>query len=138
MTWLTYRVSRALGRRGWGMAMRSSSPSWTITPTSTRGEPSSGRRGITIRQARMTAETGQLDWDDLDRCLNQHGTKVLAIGAAAPWERSTIFRGPWPWRTRLKRSRSLTRCIRASSARWTFRRRAVTFWRAPRSFMDPM
>jgi selenocysteine lyase/cysteine desulfurase len=31
----------------------------------------------------MIAETGQLDWDDLDRCLNQHGTKLLAIGAAS-------------------------------------------------------
>lgn len=40
-------------------------------------------RGITISQARMIAETGQLDWDDLDRCLNQHRTKLLAIGAAS-------------------------------------------------------
>ena len=31
----------------------------------------------------MIPETGQLDWDDLDRCLNQHGTKLLAIGAAS-------------------------------------------------------
>ena len=31
----------------------------------------------------MIPETGQLDWDDLDRCLSQHGTKLLAIGAAS-------------------------------------------------------
>jgi selenocysteine lyase/cysteine desulfurase len=40
-------------------------------------------RGITVRQSRMVPETGQLDWDDLDRCLSQHGTKLLAIGAAS-------------------------------------------------------
>jgi cysteine desulfurase family protein (TIGR01976 family) len=40
-------------------------------------------RGITVRLTRMIPETGQLDWDDLDRCLNQHGTKLLAIGAAS-------------------------------------------------------
>ena len=31
----------------------------------------------------MIPETGQLDWDDLDRCLSQHRTKLLAIGAAS-------------------------------------------------------
>jgi selenocysteine lyase/cysteine desulfurase len=31
----------------------------------------------------MIPKTGQLDWDDLDRCLSQHGTKLLAIGAAS-------------------------------------------------------
>jgi cysteine desulfurase family protein (TIGR01976 family) len=82
MTSLTYRVSRALGRRlGHGDAI-------VVTELDHHANIDPWRalvraRGVTIRQARMTAETGQLDWDDLDRCLNQHGTKVLAIGAAS-------------------------------------------------------
>ena len=31
----------------------------------------------------MIPETGQHDWDDLDRSLSQHRTKLLAIGAAS-------------------------------------------------------
>ncbi len=31
----------------------------------------------------MIPETGQLDWEDLDRCLNQHRTKLLTFGAAS-------------------------------------------------------
>ena len=82
MTSLTYRVSRALGRRlGHGDAI-------VVTELDHHANIDPWRaleraRGVTIRQARMTPETGQLDWDDLDRCLNQHGTKVLAIGAAS-------------------------------------------------------
>jgi cysteine desulfurase family protein (TIGR01976 family) len=82
MTSLAYRVSRALGRRlGHGDAI-------VVTELDHHANIDPWRaleraRGVTIRQARMTAETGQLDWDDLDRCLNQHGTKVLAIGAAS-------------------------------------------------------
>ena len=82
MTSLTYRVSRALGRRlGHGDAI-------VVTELDHHANIDPWRaleraRGVTIRQARMIPETGQLDWDDLDRCLNQHGTKVLAIGAAS-------------------------------------------------------
>ena len=82
MTSLTFRVSRALGRR--------LGPSDAIVVTELDHHanidpwPALEReRGITIRQTRMIPETGQLDWDDLDRCLNQHGTKLLAIGAAS-------------------------------------------------------
>jgi cysteine desulfurase family protein (TIGR01976 family) len=39
-------------------------------------------RGVTIRTVRMLTETGQLDWDDLERVVNRH-TKLLAIGAAS-------------------------------------------------------
>ena len=31
----------------------------------------------------MVPETGQLDWDDLDRCLTDHRDRLLAIGAAS-------------------------------------------------------
>ena len=40
-------------------------------------------RGVTILQVKMVPETGQLDWDDLDRCLNDHRCRLLAIGAAS-------------------------------------------------------
>ena len=82
MTSLTLRVSRALGRR--------LGPSDAIVVTELDHHANidpwralERERGITIRQSRMIPETGQLDWDDLDRCLSQHGTKLLAIGAAS-------------------------------------------------------
>ena len=31
----------------------------------------------------MIPETGELDWNDLDRCLTDHRTRLLAIGAAS-------------------------------------------------------
>lgn len=39
-------------------------------------------RGVTIRTVRMDTETGQLDWDDLERFIGAK-TRVLAIGAAS-------------------------------------------------------
>ena len=39
-------------------------------------------RGITIRTVRMNTETGQLDWEDLERFVGAK-TKILAIGAAS-------------------------------------------------------
>ena len=40
-------------------------------------------RGVEVHQVKMIAETGLLDWDDLDRCLTDHRTRLLAIGAAS-------------------------------------------------------
>jgi cysteine desulfurase family protein (TIGR01976 family) len=40
-------------------------------------------RGVTILKVRMVPETGELDWNDLDRCLTDHRVKLLAIGAAS-------------------------------------------------------
>jgi len=82
MTSLTFRVSRALGRR------LGPSDAIVVTELDHHANIDPWRalardRGITIRQSRMIPETGQLDWDDLDRCLSQHGTKLLAIGAAS-------------------------------------------------------
>ncbi len=82
MTTLTFRVSRALGRRfapGDAIVVTELDHHANIDPW----QALERERGVTIRQARMIPETGQLDWDDLDRCLNQHGTKLLAIGAAS-------------------------------------------------------
>lgn len=39
-------------------------------------------RGVTIRTVRMDTETGQLNWDDLERFIGPQ-TRVLAIGAAS-------------------------------------------------------
>jgi selenocysteine lyase/cysteine desulfurase len=39
-------------------------------------------RGVTIRTVRMDTETGQLNWDDLERFVGPK-TRVLAIGAAS-------------------------------------------------------
>src|SRR5271166_4155438 len=82
MTSLTIRVSRALGRQ------LGPSDAIVVTELDHHANIDPWRalardRGITIRQCRMIAETGQLDWDDLDRCLSQHGTRLLAIGAAS-------------------------------------------------------
>ncbi|HEV2179308.1 MAG TPA: aminotransferase class V-fold PLP-dependent enzyme, partial [Gemmatimonadaceae bacterium] len=39
-------------------------------------------RGITVRMVRMHPDTGQLDWDDLERSIGNR-TRVVAIGAAS-------------------------------------------------------
>jgi cysteine desulfurase family protein (TIGR01976 family) len=82
MTSLTFRVSRALGRRltpGDAIVVTELDHHANIDPWRALER----ERGVIIRQARMIPETGQLDWDDLDRCLSQHRIKVLAIGAAS-------------------------------------------------------
>jgi cysteine desulfurase family protein (TIGR01976 family) len=82
MTTLTFHVARALGRRlGAGDAM-------IVTELDHHANIDPWRalereRGITILQVRMVPETGELDWNDLDRCLTDHRVKLLAIGAAS-------------------------------------------------------
>jgi cysteine desulfurase family protein (TIGR01976 family) len=82
MTTLTFHLSRALGRSlGPGDAI-------VVTELDHHANIDPWRalereRGITILQARMVPETGQLDWDDLGRCLNDHRCRLLAIGAAS-------------------------------------------------------
>jgi len=82
MTSLTFRVSRAIGRR------LSPGDSIVVTELDHHANIDPWRalekeRGIVVRQTQMIPETGQLDWDDLERSLSQHRTKVLAIGAAS-------------------------------------------------------
>jgi len=40
-------------------------------------------RGVTVLQAAMVPETGELDWSDLDRLMTSHRVRVLALGAAS-------------------------------------------------------
>lgn len=82
MTSLTFRVSRAIGRRlapGDAIVVTELDHHANIDPWRALER----ERGLIIQQTKMIPETGQLDWDDLDRCLSQHRTKVLAIGAAS-------------------------------------------------------
>ena len=82
MTTLTFHLARALGRRlGPGDAI-------VVTELDHHANIDPWRalereRGVTILQVPMIPETGELDWNDLDRCLNDHRTRLLAIGAAS-------------------------------------------------------
>jgi cysteine desulfurase family protein (TIGR01976 family) len=81
MTTLTFHVARALGR-WWGpgdevvvteLDHHANIAPWTVLEA---------ERGISVKWARLTPETGQLDWDHL-RSLVRDRTKLIAIGAAA-------------------------------------------------------
>jgi cysteine desulfurase family protein (TIGR01976 family) len=82
MTTLTFHLARAIGRRlGAGDAI-------VVTELDHHANIDPWRalereRGITILKVRMVPETGELDWNDLDRCLTDHRVKLLAIGAAS-------------------------------------------------------
>ena len=82
MTTLTFHLARALGRRlGPGDAI-------VVTELDHHANIDPWRalereRGVTILQVRMVPETGELDWNDLDRCLTDHRARLLAIGAAS-------------------------------------------------------
>jgi cysteine desulfurase family protein (TIGR01976 family) len=82
MTTLTYHLARALGRQlGAGDAI-------IVTELDHHANIDPWRalereRGVTILKVRMVPETGELDWNDLDRCLTDHRVKLLAIGAAS-------------------------------------------------------
>jgi cysteine desulfurase family protein (TIGR01976 family) len=82
MTTLTFHLARALGR--------SFGPHDAIVVTELDHHANVDpwralrrERGVTILRVGMVPETGQLDWDDLDRCLTDHRTRLLAIGAAS-------------------------------------------------------
>jgi cysteine desulfurase family protein (TIGR01976 family) len=81
MTTITFHIARALGRGYY--------PGDEIIITELDHHANNApwralerERGVTIRTVRMLTETGQLDWDDLERAVNRH-TKLLAIGAAS-------------------------------------------------------
>lgn len=81
MTTLTFHLARAIGR-----GLRAGDEI-VITELDHHANVAPWRaleleRGLTVRVARMIPETGQLDWDDLARQLNER-TKLLAIGAAS-------------------------------------------------------
>lgn len=82
MTTLTFHLARALGRL--------LEPGDTIVVTELDHHANIDpwrrlvrERGVELRQVKMIPETGQLDWDDLDRLLTNHRARLLAIGAAS-------------------------------------------------------
>jgi cysteine desulfurase family protein (TIGR01976 family) len=82
MTTMTFHLARALGRR--------LGPDDAIVVTELDHHANidpwravQRERGVVILQVRMIPETGELDWNDLDRCLTDHRTRLLAIGAAS-------------------------------------------------------
>jgi cysteine desulfurase family protein (TIGR01976 family) len=81
MTTLTFHLARALGR-GWSagdevvvteLDHHANVAPWTALER---------ERGITVRTVRMLPETGQLDWDDLERQVTRR-CRLVAIGAAS-------------------------------------------------------
>ncbi|MEJ7616345.1 MAG: cysteine desulfurase-like protein [Pyrinomonadaceae bacterium] len=81
MTTLAFHLSRALGRQlapGDEIVVTELDHHANVDPWRVLAE----ERGLTLRVARMIAETGQLDWEDYERQLTKH-TRLVAIGAAS-------------------------------------------------------
>ena len=81
MTTVTFHVSRALGR-GWG-----SGDEVVVTELDHHANVAPWRalareRGVQVRTVRANAETGQIDWEDLERAVGPK-TRLLAMGAAS-------------------------------------------------------
>jgi cysteine desulfurase family protein (TIGR01976 family) len=82
MTTLTFHLARAIGRRlgpADAVVVTELDHHANIDPWRTLER----ERGVKILQVRMIPETGELDWTDLARCLNDHRPRLLAIGAAS-------------------------------------------------------
>ncbi|HEY4757072.1 MAG TPA: aminotransferase class V-fold PLP-dependent enzyme, partial [Chthoniobacterales bacterium] len=81
MTTLTFHLARALGR-GYGrndeILVTELDHHANIAPWRTLEK----ERGIKVRTVKMIPETGELDWDDFSRQLNER-TRLIAIGAAS-------------------------------------------------------
>ncbi len=81
MTTITFHVARALGRSynpGDEIVVTELDHHANVAPW----QALAVERGVTIRSVRMLTETGQLDWDGLERAINRN-TKLVAIGAAS-------------------------------------------------------
>jgi cysteine desulfurase family protein (TIGR01976 family) len=81
MTTITFHVARALGR-GYHPGDEIVITELDHHANHAPWKALERERGVTVRTVRMLTETGQLDWDDLERAINRH-TKLLAIGAAS-------------------------------------------------------
>jgi cysteine desulfurase family protein (TIGR01976 family) len=82
MTSLTFHLARALGRSlrpGDAIVVTELDHHANIDPWRALER----EREAAILRVRMVPETGQLDWEDLDRCLTDPRTRLLAIGAAS-------------------------------------------------------
>jgi len=81
MTTLTFHLARALGRlyqSGDEIVVTELDHHANVAPWQALEQ----ERGITLRVVRMIPETGQLDWDDLERKIDPH-TRLVAVGAAS-------------------------------------------------------
>jgi cysteine desulfurase family protein (TIGR01976 family) len=81
MTTLTFHLARALGRLyqlGDEIVVTELDHHANVAPWQALAQ----ERGITLRVVRMIPETGQLDWEDLERKINRH-TRLVAVGAAS-------------------------------------------------------
>ncbi len=81
MTTLTYHLSRTLGRLygpGDEIVVTELDHHANVAPWQALAR----ERNVTVRMAKMLTETGQLDWDDLERQITKR-TRLLAIGAAS-------------------------------------------------------
>jgi cysteine desulfurase family protein (TIGR01976 family) len=81
MTTLTFHLARALGRgyaRGDEIVVTELDHHANVAPWQALEK----ERGVTVRTVRMIPETGQLDWGDFARQLNER-TKLVAVGAAS-------------------------------------------------------
>jgi cysteine desulfurase family protein (TIGR01976 family) len=81
MTTLTFHLSRTLGR-GWGAGDEIVVTELDHHANVAPWQALAIERGVTVRTARMVAETGQLDWDHLEQLVGKR-TRLLAIGAAS-------------------------------------------------------
>ncbi len=81
MTTLTFHLARALGR-GWRPGDEVVTTELDHHANIAPWRALERDFGIRVRMARMIPETGQIDWDDLERCINGR-TRLLAIGAAS-------------------------------------------------------
>ncbi len=81
MTTITFHVARALGRE-WGtgdeIVVTELDHHANIAPWQALAR----ERGVTVRSVRMAPETGQLDWDDMERVVGPR-TRLVAVGAAS-------------------------------------------------------
>ncbi|HZH32257.1 MAG TPA: cysteine desulfurase-like protein [Pyrinomonadaceae bacterium] len=82
MTTLTFHLSRALGRShfkaGDEIIVTELDHHANVAPWHALAR----ERGVVVRTARMSPETGTLDWEDFDGLLNER-TKLVAVGAAS-------------------------------------------------------
>jgi cysteine desulfurase family protein (TIGR01976 family) len=82
MSTLTFHLARAIGLQlgpGDSVMVTELDHHANIDPWRTLER----ERGVTILTVRMIAETGELDWEDLERCLANRRVRLLAIGAAS-------------------------------------------------------
>src|SRR6185437_844495 len=81
MTSLTFHLARGIGRRlgvGDEIVVTELDHHANIAPW----QALATERGVTVRMVRMHPETGQLDWEDLERSIGNR-TRVVALGAAS-------------------------------------------------------